>query len=132
MAEGEASSKDGILRAALDVFARRGFAATRVEDILNAAAVARRTFYKHFGNKEELLASLYELATAELLKAMGGIGPSDDPLSAVRAAVDMYLDYHVVNARLVSVLVQQAVRMDSPLAPLRRKFRESVVGLLDG
>src|SRR5262249_46292847 len=42
----------GILRAAIDVFSRHGFAATRVEDILEAANVARRTFYKHFSSKE--------------------------------------------------------------------------------
>src|SRR5262245_63348231 len=73
-----------ILHAAIEVFSRQGFAATSVEDILKAAGVARRTFYKHFGNKEEVLAAIYELATAELLGAIRGDGATGrDPLDAV-------------------------------------------------
>jgi AcrR family transcriptional regulator len=124
-------AQSGILHAALDVFSRRGFDATRVEDILQAADVARRTFYKHFHNKEEVLAAIYELATGELLAAMQALEPTEDPLDAVRAAMDTYLDYHVVNARMVGVLVQQAIRFDSPLAPYRRRFRQAVISLLD-
>ena len=29
--------------------------------------IARRTFYKHYGSKEDVLAAVYELATTELL-----------------------------------------------------------------
>jgi AcrR family transcriptional regulator len=122
----------GILRAAIDVFSRRGFAATRVEDILEAADVARRTFYKHFSSKEDVLAAVYELATSELTEAMRGASGGDcDPIDAVCRAVDGYLDYHVANSRLVAVLVQQAVRTDSPLFADRQRFREELGQLLD-
>jgi AcrR family transcriptional regulator len=122
----------GILRAAIDVFSRHGFAATRVEDILEAANVARRTFYKHFSNKEDVLAAVYRLATNELTEAMrGAAGGDGDPLDAVYLAVDAYLDYHVANSRLVAVLVQQAVRTDSLLFAYRQRFREDLVQLLD-
>jgi AcrR family transcriptional regulator len=122
----------GILRAAIETFSRQGFAATRVEDILEAANVARRTFYKHFGNKEEVLAAVYKLATDELTQSMRrAAGGDGDPLDAVRRAVDAYLDYHVANSRLVAVLVQQAVRTDSPLFVHRQQFREDLVQLLD-
>jgi AcrR family transcriptional regulator len=124
-------AQSGILQAGLEVFAKKGFAATRVEDILEAADVARRTFYKHFGNKEDVLAAIYELATGELLEAMRSFQRSADPLLAVRAALDMYLEYHVINARMVGVLVQQAIRSDSPLAPLRQRFRDEVIASLD-
>jgi AcrR family transcriptional regulator len=122
----------GILRAAIDVFSRHGFAATRVEDILEAADVARRTFYKHFSSKEDVLAAVYKLATSELTEAMrGAAGGDGDPIAAVCRAVDAYLDYHVANSRLVAVLVQQAVRSDSPLFAYRQRFREELVQLLD-
>jgi AcrR family transcriptional regulator len=125
-------AQNGILQAAVDVFSRHGFSATRVEDLLIAAKIARRTFYKHFANKEEVLAALYQFATQELLEAIRSAGIlSGSPLDAVHRALDTYLDYHVANARLVGVLVQQALRFDSPLAPLRIKFRNEVVQLLD-
>lgn len=121
-----------ILLAAIEVFGRLGFDATRVEDLLEAAGIARRTFYKHFGNKEEVLASIYELATSELLATIGAaLGSGGDPLVAIVRALDGYLDYHVANPRLVAVLVQQAIRFDSPLAPLRQRFRDRLVVLLD-
>jgi AcrR family transcriptional regulator len=122
----------GILRAAIDVFSRHGFAATRVEDILEAANVARRTFYKHFSNKEDVLTAVYRLATSELTEAIRNAAGGDGyPLAAVSRAVDAYLDYHVANARLVAVLVQQAMRTDSPLFVYRQRFREDLVQLLD-
>src|SRR5690349_12652376 len=60
----------GTVGAAATVFARLGFAATRVEDILAAAGIARRTFYKSFASKEDVLAAVYQLAIQELLGAM--------------------------------------------------------------
>src|SRR5262245_18255916 len=86
-----------IVSAAGKVFARRGFDATRVEDILQAAPVARRTFYKYFSSKEDVLAAIYELATGELLKTIRAVS-SDDPLQAMRRGLDAYLDYHMKNA----------------------------------
>src|SRR5262249_15495919 len=55
------SPKNRILAAAAKVFARTGTACT-VEDLLEAADVSRRTFYQSFGNKEEVLAALYQNA----------------------------------------------------------------------
>ncbi len=125
-------AQGGILAAAVDVFARLGFAATRVEDILEAAGVARRTFYKSFGSKEDVLAAVYDLATNELLRAIREAGGKDgDRLAAIRRGLDVYLDYHVDNGPLVRVLVEQAMRSDSPLAAARKRFREELTRLLD-
>jgi AcrR family transcriptional regulator len=123
---------DAIRGAAAVVFARHGFAATRVEDILDEAGVARRTFYKHFANKEEVLAALYAVATGELLAAIrAGLDASDDPLAALRSVLDLYLDYHAAQAPLVAVLARQAIVPDSPLAAPRLRFRDALVKLVD-
>jgi hypothetical protein len=45
--------------------------------------------------------------------------------------LDAYLDYHVEHGELLRVLVQEAVRVESPLAVHRRRFREELVRLLD-
>ncbi|MDF2693333.1 MAG: transcriptional regulator, TetR family, partial [Labilithrix sp.] len=123
--------ENGILAAAMKVFARRGFAATRVEDVLDEARVARRTFYRYFTSKEDVLAAVYELATGELLRALDEASESVvDPLFSVRAGVDLYLDFHVENAALLRVLVEQSVRSDSPLAGHRRRFRARILHVL--
>ena len=59
-----------VLKAARSVFARIGYKATTVEDILKEAHVARGTFYRYFPNKRqvffdlmsELLDGIYEAA----------------------------------------------------------------------
>src|SRR4051812_24143248 len=47
-----------IIRAALEVFAARGFAATKLEDIARKAGVTKGTIYLYFENKEALFKAL--------------------------------------------------------------------------
>lgn len=47
-----------LLDAGIDVFARRGFHAARVDDIVKAAKTSHGTFYLYFSNKEDLFAAL--------------------------------------------------------------------------
>jgi AcrR family transcriptional regulator len=115
----------------MKVFAKRGYAATRVEDVLEEAGVARRTFYRYFTSKEHVLAAVYGLATAELLRALDDSSESVvDPFGGVRAGVELYLDFHVQNAGLLRVLAEQSLRSDSPLAGCRRRVRARILKVL--
>ena len=49
---------DEILSAALEVFADRGFAVTKLEDVARRAGVTKGTIYLYFENKEELFKAL--------------------------------------------------------------------------
>jgi AcrR family transcriptional regulator len=50
-----AETRERLLLAAADVFARRGYDGTRVADIATAADVSGGALYAHFGSKAELL-----------------------------------------------------------------------------
>lgn len=50
-----AETRERLLRAAADVFARCGYDGTRVADIAAAAGVSNGALYAHFGSKVELL-----------------------------------------------------------------------------
>jgi TetR/AcrR family transcriptional regulator, cholesterol catabolism regulator len=52
--------RNRLLRAAFELFATRGFQATTVEDITQAADVAKGTFFNYFSTKELLLAQMAE------------------------------------------------------------------------
>lgn len=119
--------ESGIVVAARAVFARRGFVATRVEDLLDEAGVARRTFYRYFTSKEDVLAAVYELAMAELLGAIERASSVADPSIGVRTVIDRYIDFHVEHSDLVRVLFEQSARSDSPLAAHRRRFRTQIL-----
>ena len=52
--------RERILRAAVKVFAKKGFYASRVSEIAKAAGVADGTIYLYFDSKDDLLESLFE------------------------------------------------------------------------
>jgi AcrR family transcriptional regulator len=67
-----------ITAAALDVFAARGFAAARLEDVAAQAGISKGTLYLYFRNKEELFkAVVRETLLPNLAQAEARIGASD-------------------------------------------------------
>ncbi len=48
--------RDAIWDAAIDLFAEKGFEETTIDDIVNAAGTSRRTFFRHFESKRDLMA----------------------------------------------------------------------------
>jgi TetR/AcrR family transcriptional regulator, mexJK operon transcriptional repressor len=64
--QGSPAKRTAITRAALEVFAREGYARASVDVIAEAAGVSKRTIYDYFGDKERLfLAAVRETAAAE-------------------------------------------------------------------
>lgn len=55
-----------LLKASLDVFEKRGFAAATIDEITNRAGSSRGTFYLYFADKAEALATVAEAATSSL------------------------------------------------------------------
>lgn len=53
-------TRDLVLDTALRLFTKHGYLGVRVEDIANEAGVSRATFYKHFAEREQVLAELFE------------------------------------------------------------------------
>ncbi|MBL8681983.1 MAG: TetR/AcrR family transcriptional regulator [Myxococcales bacterium] len=124
----EQLAQGAILAAAIDVFTRLGVAKARVEDVLVAAGVSRRTFYKRFRSKEDLLLALYEAATAQIMAAIrSDDGGSRSPRDAFSRAVDVYLDVVSSNGALAGVLLSESLRPGSPLAMVRRRFRDGLI-----
>ncbi|HEV2486563.1 MAG TPA: TetR family transcriptional regulator [Terracidiphilus sp.] len=48
--------KDAIYEAAIDLFTRKGFDETTVEELAEAAGISRRSFFRYFETKDDLLA----------------------------------------------------------------------------
>jgi TetR/AcrR family fatty acid metabolism transcriptional regulator len=67
---GGSDKRKRILQAAVRVFAKNGFYATRVSDIAKTAGVADGTIYLYFDSKDELLLKLFEDRVEKLLSYM--------------------------------------------------------------
>jgi AcrR family transcriptional regulator len=83
-------TRDQLLEAALEVFARKGYEDARVEDVCVAAGSARATFYRHFSGKDQVFMALLA-RLAEELDAMatdvGPVTPDDAGYAALRVFV---------------------------------------------
>src|SRR5262245_5364195 len=62
-------TRERIFRAALRLFAHRGFSETTVEDITEAADVGKGTFFNYFPSKEHVFAVLHEIQLSRVADA---------------------------------------------------------------
>ena len=62
-----ADKREAILRAAIKVFANKGFFNSKVADIADAAGVADGTVYLYFKNKDDVLHSIFDRAMEDFI-----------------------------------------------------------------
>jgi TetR/AcrR family fatty acid metabolism transcriptional regulator len=74
-----ADKRARILRAAIRVFAKDGFYATRVSEIAKAAGVADGTIYLYFKSKDDVLITIFEEGITQLLTILREVGESEEP-----------------------------------------------------
>src|SRR5512137_3046046 len=74
-----AELRERIFRAALDLFAKKGFAETTVEDITNAADVGKGTFFNYFPSKDHILLAFGEMQLGRLQAAVEQAQSSREP-----------------------------------------------------
>jgi AcrR family transcriptional regulator len=51
----KAETRAALVKAAQDLFHRKGYEATTIDEIAEAAVVSRRTFFRYFPTKEDLV-----------------------------------------------------------------------------
>src|SRR3978361_67682 len=71
-----AEPRDRLLRAAADVFARRGYDGTRVADIAECSGLSNGAMYAYFGSKAELLVGALRAHGHRLLGDLLAADPS--------------------------------------------------------
>jgi AcrR family transcriptional regulator len=113
--------RTNIQLAAIPVFSIKGLADTTVNDLLAAANVSRRTFYKYFSNKMEVFESIYQMAVSLLMARFAAMQPqADSQPQWLRAMVTLFFDYHLAVGPIIRLMQQEAMRSDSPLAVHRQ------------
>jgi AcrR family transcriptional regulator len=73
--------------AALTLFSERGFDAVTIDDIAAAADVSRRTFFRYFASKEDVILSDHPRRLDELQAALNRQAVDEPPLTALRHAI---------------------------------------------
>jgi TetR/AcrR family fatty acid metabolism transcriptional regulator len=133
--ERTADKRERILKAAIKVFARKGFYAARVSEIAKAAGVADGTIYLYFRNKDDVLTSVFEsriTRLVEVLREIVGAGGSFE--DRFRRIVELQLGV-LEGRRELAEVVTVNLRQSSKLlkqfaAPFFVQYLEVMAGLV--
>ncbi len=118
-----------LLDAAVRVFARKGFHASRVGDVAEEAGVAHGLLYHYFRSKDEVLETIFRETWTELVGEVRRIEASDKPFrEQLRLFATIYLGAWLTSPDLVRVLIREVAR--SPEVGARvDEIREMFVSL---
>lgn len=103
-----------ILKAAVEVFAERGFHRTRVSDIAKKAGVAYGLIYHYFESKDHVLNSVFEENWSVFLKVIQDLA-ADEGLRAaekLERISALLVDALQVAPRIIQVIIQEISRSD--------------------
>ena len=131
----KANKREAILRAAIDIFAERGFFTAQVADVARAAGVAAGTVYLYFHSKDDLLVSIFERTMREAIAdGRACIAPIRDPVEQLRAIARVHLG-RMGRDRSLAVVFQVELRqstkfMEQFSSTLLREYLGIIRGIL--
>ena len=116
-----------ILAAALDLFAEKGFSATRMEDVARRAGISKAGVYLYFKDKMSLLQALVnEMAGANVSVARGIAEQHDGPVGPLLATILTFMARQLRDTRFPELL--KVVISESRAHPdIGRLYLDSVI-----
>ena len=120
-----------LLDAATRVFAQKGYWAASISDIIQAAGVARGTFYLYFRSKRDAFLAVADNYRNELKRFTQQSGPGEPPFTPensrarIRADFLSWLEFYSQNLDAVNVVLRDASRIDPSAARKREELRQA-------
>jgi AcrR family transcriptional regulator len=145
-----AETREQLFRAALRLFAEKGFAETTVEDITNAADVGKGTFFNYFPSKEHILIAFSDMQLSKLQATVDQMRARPEPMRSFFRAMTLrmteepskspdvvraLLQANLSSSSVRSVMLERSARAEGLLTQLvqigqeRGEFRRDVPGL---
>jgi TetR/AcrR family transcriptional regulator, upper aerobic nicotinate degradation pathway regulator len=118
---GQVATRDNILRAAIDVFAKHGFAGGRVEQISKAAKSTDRMIYYYFGSKERLFVAVLETIYKELGDAEAALDLSGlNAEQALREIIRFTWNHYRAHPEMLTLLSNENLHQGKHLTHSKR------------
>jgi AcrR family transcriptional regulator len=121
---------DRLLEVAVQAFATDGADVT-LEGIAKTAGVGIGTLYRHFPTREALVEAAYRQELAWLCGAVPGLLRSLPPAQAMRAWMDLFIDYLTTKRYLAEALRAVIASGGNPFAESRTRLVAAIAALLD-
>ncbi|MCI0574422.1 MAG: TetR/AcrR family transcriptional regulator [Myxococcaceae bacterium] len=121
----ESERRKTILRAAIDVFAKKGYHGCRIADVAREAGVAYGLVYHYFKNKDELLQTVFDAGWGGFIARIREVVARDAHIvEKVHGVTQVAFEAYRVDPRGVKVIILEVAR-----APAGERInRQSAVG----
>ena len=125
------ATRDRILEAALDVFARKGYHRAIVDDIVRASGTSKGAVYHHFPNKEAVFLALVDDFAARLAAAVAeAVAGRQGALPRVESALTAAMATFADNERLARLIVLEAVSLGATYQAKRAEVADRFAALI--
>src|SRR5436189_5890623 len=96
---------------AVGLFVEKGYDETTIDDLAAAAGMSKRTFFRYFASKEELVMGKYEILGEQLAEDLAA-RPADEPIwASLRRVFGRVVEYFESEARgATAVAMENSVR----------------------
>ena len=135
----QSSGRDRLLATASDLFLRRGASNVGINDVTDAAGVAKMTLYNNFESKEALVLTVYQELTEATLSDLRHLSNAEQSEEELIHAIFNYLDSKAqgdshrgcpfIHASLQDAEPSGAIY--KVVSSYKRELRKLVFGLLD-
>ena len=132
---GKAERRQQILSVAREVFAKRGYHAAKIEDIVAAAGVARGTFYLYFEDKRAIFEEIVDRTIARLGMAIVRVDPHDAGRTVadqVRENIRRIVRILLEDRATTKILLSDALGVDLAFDRKLLSFYDEMSSLLEG
>jgi AcrR family transcriptional regulator len=123
-----ASRRETVLAAAVDLFAERGYAAVRMEDVGAAVGIAGPSIYEHFTSKVDLLMAAMtrgaEWLQFGLARSLDSGGTAAERLTLVLRS---YVDFCLRQSDLMGVFLSESIHLPEEKRHVLRRVQHEYV-----
>ncbi len=121
------------LSVAHDLFAERGYAAVKMDEIAAAVGVTKPLLYNYFGNKERLYIACMEQAGDRLTATIAAaVAASASPGEALRAGVRAFFAFLDDDRAAWAVLFDETLPRGGEVADRVASYRSNILELVSG
>ena len=129
------SARERVLYAAVALFARQGYDATSVAQVITRAGVAKGGFYHHFASKEALLYEVYgDLITRQLAAMEAIVARRSPPAETLRALIVDLVESTAASAQQALVFWREQHKLGDERTEqyrrARRRYHDTVTRLI--
>jgi AcrR family transcriptional regulator len=121
--------RERLFRSALDLFARKGFAETTVEDITNAADLGKGTFFNYFPSKEHILLAFGEMQLGKLRAAADEALAKNEPTRVFLRSLGARMTQEPIRNPSIIRILLQAFLSNTPVRESMMDLQARVIAI---